>query len=123
MRGSFFVTANRRTWQRQRRTLLALRRHLLQEHLARMRAYFAGAEAQAEGRRAPEEITFVATLLADEPDALREILDALDRIDRGTYGRCEATGETIPAVRLRAVPWTRFARETPAAAGWAPAAH
>jgi DnaK suppressor protein len=34
-----------------------------------------------------------------------EIDQALERIDAGTYGRCVACGITIPAERLKAVPW------------------
>src|SRR5262249_30513793 len=37
-----------------------------------------------------------------------EILAAIRRIERGTYGLCEITGEPIEAERLRAIPWTRY---------------
>lgn len=57
-----------------------------------------------------EERDFALALLAHEQDALKEINDALDRIERGSYGVCEATGLPIPAARLRAVPWTRHVR-------------
>ena len=53
---------------------------------------------------------FALALLVHEQDALREINDALDRIDRGTYGICAVTGLSLPAARLRAVPWTRHLR-------------
>lgn len=39
---------------------------------------------------------------------LPEIEHALRRIDRGTYGICEVTGERIETKRLLAVPWTRI---------------
>ncbi len=43
---------------------------------------------------------------------LREQLDdvqrALDKLDAGSYGTCEACGETIAADRLEAMPATRF---------------
>lgn len=42
---------------------------------------------------------------------LREIEDALDRIDNGTYGICMATGKTIPKERLEAVPHTKYSIE------------
>jgi len=41
-------------------------------------------------------------------DALFEIGAALDRIEEGTYGICEATGKPIEPERLNAIPWTRF---------------
>ena len=44
-----------------------------------------------------------------EEDALRqlrEVEDALARIDGGTYGVCAACGRDIAEERLEAVPWT-----------------
>lgn len=38
---------------------------------------------------------------------LSEVLDAIRRIERGTYGICEMTGRPIEPERLRAIPWTR----------------
>jgi len=37
---------------------------------------------------------------------LREVEDALGRIDEGTYGTCAACGKPIGEERLEAVPWT-----------------
>src|SRR5229473_1612223 len=37
-----------------------------------------------------------------------EVIEAIRRIESGTYGCCEMTGEPIEAERLRAIPWTRF---------------
>lgn len=41
-------------------------------------------------------------------DQLAEVEHALDKMDAGTYGRCEADGEPIDAGRLAAMPATRF---------------
>jgi DnaK suppressor protein len=41
-------------------------------------------------------------------DQLAEIEHALEKMDAGTYGRCEADGEPIPEGRLEAMPATRF---------------
>ena len=49
--------------------------------------------------------------LAQEEKELTEIEAALLRLQNGTYGVCEITGEPIAASRLRAVPWTRFSKE------------
>ena len=47
-----------------------------------------------------------------EHGLLVEIEHALGRIDAGTYGVSEVTGEPIEYARLAAVPWARFtARE------------
>ena len=45
---------------------------------------------------------------------IEEVNAALSRIEQGTYGRCELTGEPIPSDRLDAVPWTRFTAEAEA---------
>src|SRR6266702_3981308 len=37
-----------------------------------------------------------------------EVVEAIRRIERGTYGCCELTGDPIEAERLKAIPWTRF---------------
>jgi DnaK suppressor protein len=39
---------------------------------------------------------------------LREISDALHRIDQGNYGTCLECEEAISAKRLAAVPWARY---------------
>ena len=39
---------------------------------------------------------------------LREIADALQRIDQGTYGICMECEEPISPKRLDAVPWARY---------------
>jgi DnaK suppressor protein len=36
---------------------------------------------------------------------LREVQEALSRIDDGTYGTCAVCGREIPPERLEAVPW------------------
>jgi RNA polymerase-binding transcription factor DksA len=52
---------------------------------------------------------FAASLLNSEHDVLYEIEEALRRIDAGTYGVCEQSGEPIERERLRALPFARFA--------------
>src|SRR6516165_6080296 len=50
-------------------------------------------------------------LASFEQEALYEVDAALQRIDDGTYGICELTGQPIPWKRLEAIPWTRFSIE------------
>jgi DnaK suppressor protein len=42
---------------------------------------------------------------------LRAIDEALGRIERNTFGVCQACMEPISAARLEAVPWSRLCRE------------
>jgi len=44
----------------------------------------------------------------DATRQLREVEEALERIDNGTYGTCQACGKAIPEERLEAVPWTKL---------------
>ncbi|MBN9118495.1 MAG: TraR/DksA C4-type zinc finger protein [Planctomycetes bacterium] len=55
-----------------------------------------------------------ATLLENETYIRDEAVAALERLDRGAYGRCENCGRDIPHERLDAVPYTRYC--TPCAA-------
>src|SRR5215831_4543539 len=49
--------------------------------------------------------------LSAEQAALYEIDEALSRIENGTYGICDTTGEPISEARLNAVAWTRFSAD------------
>ena len=42
---------------------------------------------------------------------LREMDNALSRIESGSYGVCEETGEDIESDRLLAIPWTKLSIE------------
>lgn len=48
-----------------------------------------------------------ATLLENEEHIRAETVDALDRVEKGTYGRCENCGGDIAEERLEALPYAR----------------
>ena len=50
-------------------------------------------------------------LMDSERKLLNEIDSALQRIDEGTYGICEGTGQSISKARLEAQPWARYCVE------------
>lgn len=54
------------------------------------------------------EQEFALGLMDSERRILREIDDALVRIEEGTYGICEGTGKPIPKARLKAQPWAKY---------------
>jgi len=55
------------------------------------------------------EINFI---LSDrERVKIKQIDDALDRLDQGTYGVCESCGLEIAEERLQAMPFTRLCRD------------
>ena len=39
---------------------------------------------------------------------MREVQEALERIEDGTYMECAACGQPIPPKRLQAVPWAKY---------------
>jgi len=57
------------------------------------------------------EQEFALGLMDSERKLLREIDDALQRIEQGTYGICEGTGKRVPKARLEAQPWARYCVE------------
>ena len=50
-------------------------------------------------------------MLSKEQDGLNEIDEALERIELGTYGICEISGEKILKERLEALPFAKLTRE------------
>ena len=65
---------------------------------------------------AAEDILADVEVLATEHDLLREIDDALARLEEGTFGKCVQCGQAIAEERLKALPYTprciRCARES-----------
>lgn len=57
------------------------------------------------------EQEFSLGLMDSERKLLREIDNALVRIENKTYGTCEATGKPISRARLEAQPWARYCVE------------
>jgi RNA polymerase-binding protein DksA len=47
-------------------------------------------------------------LIDSEERALAEIVPALERIENGTFGKCESCGKRIVKERLQAIPYARF---------------
>jgi RNA polymerase-binding protein DksA len=100
-------------------------RHLLEEErrstlerLSSLEADFGGIVAASEGSNADDEhdpegatIAFersqVSTLVRQAQRHLQEIEAALQRVEDGSYGRCERCGEPIPEARLEARPVAR----------------
>ena len=92
-----------------------LRQQLVRERdriveVLRGAAPIAGDEAPTDVEETAQratETTHAADVAERERRLLGEVEQALARIDRGTFGVSEVTGQPIPFARLRAVPWTR----------------
>ncbi|GAA1121857.1 MULTISPECIES: TraR/DksA family transcriptional regulator [Streptomyces violaceusniger group] len=61
-------------------------------------------EHDPEGSSTAFERAHTAALLAQARDHLTALDEALERLDRDDYGRCDVCGEPIPAERLEARP-------------------
>lgn len=59
---------------------------------------------QASGNN---EVHIALKLRQTDAKILQAIEDALQRIEKGTYGLCRDCGGTIADARLNAIPWTR----------------
>ncbi|MCL2330006.1 MAG: TraR/DksA family transcriptional regulator, partial [Phycisphaerae bacterium] len=57
------------------------------------------------------EQEFTLNLIEKERSIVREIDEALDRIENKTYGTCLATGKPIAKARLRVKPWAKYCIE------------
>jgi len=104
-------------WSWHLRTLLALRHHLLSGSGDRCRE--PGEAMEPPSLHAVDWLAetydhdLALALPANREEALREVNDAIRRIEKGTYGVCESTGKPIARSRLLATPWRRY---TPVAA-------
>jgi len=88
----------------------------LQSEIARL-----GEEARVSGETEVGDLVDAATSSKGISESLQEdtlasqtliqVLDALRRIEDGTYGKCVACGRPIEAARLEAIPWAPYCLE------------
>lgn len=109
--GSFAGTKVQARWARHYQRLCAERDKLLERDCSTVESFqpklddLADAASQ-EAQRSLSLVTATATY-----DQIKEVVDAIRRIERGTYGICEITGEPISTERLNSVPWARYSIE------------
>ena len=102
-------------WKWHFKALMRLNGRLLKEHEQRRRDINASLleshkdPADTAADESERDIFFAE--LAMERNSLEEIEAALQRIRKGTYGICEASGKPISPDRLKVIPWTRYCRE------------
>ena len=79
------------------------RKTLLRRGRAILRKYQSSGGSQSK----PAETDLLAALTDAERRELEDIHGALERIERGIYGRCELCLESIERALLEASPWLR----------------
>jgi DnaK suppressor protein len=57
------------------------------------------------------QLETILSIASNDSARLRDVLDALQRIEDGTYGICEGSGKMIPKKRLEAIPSARYCIE------------
>jgi DnaK suppressor protein len=65
-------------------------------------------EGFADSAAATTERSELLSLVEELQSRRNEIAAALERIENGTYGRCERCGQEIPVERLEAIPTARL---------------
>jgi DnaK suppressor protein len=72
--------------------------------------YLAQAERICEEDQAQNSLEEAVSLRMNGHEylQLRQIQEALDRLQLGEYGTCLACAEAIPAKRLHALPWAKY---------------
>ena len=105
--------------------LESLRKSLLAEKQQMIEMYrhdvHAAREIREEGVEDYEELAsmdfdrdLLYSMSEAELEKLMQIDEALERMAKGTYGRCLYSGDLIPLDRLCLVPWTRYAADVQA---------
>ena len=109
--GSFARTKIPARWAQHYRRLCAERDKLLERDCSTAESFQPKLDdlADAASQEAQRSLSLVAATATY--DRIKEVLDAIRRIERGTYGICESTGEPISTERLDSVPWARYSLE------------
>ncbi len=81
-------------------------RNNLQDEVQRLTALQDDIQADSASEQQQREISL--TTLEQLEAELSDIENALSKLEKGTYGSCEACGEPISEERLQAQPSTRF---------------
>lgn len=93
-------------WSEHHRNLCTLRDQL--ESIEAPRVESERTDDVADSGSAEIEQNLELTTHRATRETLGEVLAAIRRIERGSYGLCELTGEPIEPERLAATPWTRY---------------
>ena len=95
-------------WAEHYERLCAEREKLLQRDCSQGEAFQPKIDDMADAASEESQRGLTMVSANARQGAMAEIVDALRRIERGTYGVCEITGEPIPPERLLSVPWARY---------------
>jgi DnaK suppressor protein len=96
------------------RDLLSEERHDLEAKLDELGADGRGLTYDsnfADSSQVTAERSEAENLVNSLRETLEEVVHALDKLENGTYGKCEVCGDDISPARLEAMPATRYCIE------------
>ena len=100
---------NQKDLQRYKKRLLEMRNRSRDEINRMIGVVLDDAAAAGEHDRKVSESVDKEIVLEHTEETIRSaVVDALQRIDDGTYGECQRCGNPIPKVRLDAIPFARL---------------
>lgn len=102
----------RREFERYRKPLLERQRELMRDYLESKRegrtGHDSGTEDYIDYAVSSYAKEFVMSLTEMDRKQLLQVEEAVRRIDRGEFGRCQQCGEDINPRRLEVAPWARY---------------
>lgn len=107
----------RRVLTQDRNTQIAVYRQLLLDKRAEVLSSLGmkfdtlatiGRVAEEDQAQLSHEEFICLSLNSMDYEQLGLVEEAIDRLDRGGYGLCQACGEQISRKRLQAIPWARY---------------
>jgi DnaK suppressor protein len=100
---------NEKDLQQYKRKLLEMRNRSRAEINRMIEVVLDDAEAKGEhDRKVSEAVDKEIALEHTEENIRKEVLDALQRVDNGTYGQCQQCGAPIPKARLDVIPFAPY---------------
>lgn len=100
---------NAKDLQRYKKKLLEMRDRSQAEINRMIEVVITDAEAVGEHDHKVSESVAKEIVLEQTEETMRKaVLDALRRIDDGTYGQCQQCGASIPKARLNALPFAAY---------------
>jgi RNA polymerase-binding transcription factor DksA len=106
--GSLHKTRVPARWARHHERLCAERDKLLERDCSSSESFQPKLDDLADAASLESQRSLALVAATATQGTIVEILEAIRRIERGTYGICEITGEAIAAARLNSIPWARY---------------
>ncbi|HZR16918.1 MAG TPA: TraR/DksA family transcriptional regulator [Verrucomicrobiae bacterium] len=109
--GSYTRTKIPARWNSHYQRLCAERDRLIERDCSSGEVFQPKLDDLADAASQEDQRSLLMVTASATQGTIAEVLEAIARIERGTYGICEITGAPIPTERLDSIPWTRYSIE------------